>query len=150
MAEELHQSDESDFMDPRPLGLVVCESICQDLATGNLGLFALFGTMVTPGIPLRRTRAHATITNVREDLDLKFMIVDDEDTVITKSPPGDEWMHLPRPADIMVEAVFIAHFAGVEFPKYGNFFVQVWTRKRSIMERRMLVLEPTPPPEQST
>jgi hypothetical protein len=149
MSEENTEKDDQDFMRPTALGLAICDSICQDLATGKFSLIGMFGVFVAPALPLRANfAAHATITSVRENLEIKFMIVDDEDNVIFQSPIGETWIQLSKPADVMIEANLISQFMGVEFPRHGSYFVQVWTRKCSIMERRILVIEPTRQPEE--
>lgn len=141
--------DVGGYNDPRPLGMFLCDGITRDVVTGKLSLIGLIGAVVTANVPVRANfAAFATLTNVRESIEFKFIIVDDNDDVIAKMPPEDAWMTLERPKDLMVEAILLGHFGGVEFPKHGSFFVQLWTKKCSIMERRLLVVEPTPPPQE--
>ena len=143
-----------DFHEPVPLGLTICDSVTRDLATGKTSLLGLFSGVVAATVPARvNFWAHAIISNVREDTEFQFMIVDSEDETVAKSPTNGDWMLLPKPADMMVEPILLAYFGGLELPRYGHYFVQVWTKKRCIMERRLLLIEPqqpTPPQEDQT
>lgn len=144
----MSEETEVDFNDPIPLGMVLCENVSREVFTGKFSLIGLFGAMITQHVPAAmHFYAYATLTNVRSDIDLKFYVVDEDGETIAETPP-DKWIVMKKPADVIAESVVMTFFPKVEFPRHGSYFVQLWNKKRAIMERTLLVLEPSPPPSE--
>jgi len=125
--------------DPTPLAMILCDGFSRDGLNDKLHLNGLFGTFVTASVPFHATfAAYAAITNIRRSQACHFEIIDAQNNTIARS----EEVQLQKPADLMVETVIANYFTNVELPEYGNYFVQFWTRKGYIMERRLLVVAP--------
>ena len=139
-------SEERDPTLPIPLGMFLCDSVSREMMSGKIHLNGLFGAIISPNVPARANfSAYATFTNVRSALKIWFEIVDAEENVLQRTPEMD----FPLPDDMIIEPIAMV-YVSVEFPSYGHYFVRFFANTEYIMERRIVVIEPSPPPQQES
>lgn len=121
---------------PVPSGLVVCQSIAQDLATNKvhlLGLGSKFALDAFPG--LAEFGVYAVVTNVRQDCVAYFDVVDWQNERIARSDD----LPLTRGASLGDDSVAATVFRNVLFPNEGDFFVRFMANRKLVMEKRIML-----------
>jgi len=125
---------------PFPLAMVVCDSIYRDPYTGKFTLIGTFSTISANQFPVRHPHlfVYAALTGGRGKIPLRVEVVDtDESEILAKLTGEVDNRNDPR---AIQELAF--GFAGLVFPKQGEYRIALYANNEFMVERRLLVFNP--------
>ncbi len=131
---------------PYALAMVVCDAIWRDPATSKHTILGSFSSIVVGVFPHVQPllAVYAVLTDGRGKVKIKFQIIDAEEENEPISIIEQE-TEFPDPRAMLELAL---HISNVQFPKAGEYRLQLFAGGEFVLERRLMVIQLQAHPQQ--
>lgn len=132
--------DEKEIAPPISLAMILCDNIHIDPGTGKRTLLGLFSVVGSTAYPFRHPfmSVYISLTECRKPSKIKLRMIDvDEEHEPIFQLEGE----LPTSDPLMVNELQFG-LAGIEFPRPGEYRVQLFASGQIVAERRLVAVEP--------
>lgn len=136
----------SGYVLPTCLGLMICDTVLEDVRTHNKSLINMFNGILTPAVPARHDKmcVFLVFTGGRGRVPVKLRLCHDQEYEKDLLPPmGGDVDFPPHNPHAVVDMVF--EIRGFVFPQFGSYTFEILCNEVPLVSRRFTVSPPPPP-----